>query len=578
MNLKTEPKRSNALVVICLLVFTSCLFMSCGPKFQLVPLAPSDPPVTGSNGMVVAAHPMAAETGLRILEKGGNAIDAAIATLFMLNVVEPHASGLGGGGFALVRLADGTEKVVVYRERAAKSVNPDFYYDPADSLHERLRGSGSSVCVPAAAAGWSEIFATWGSKQFELKELAQDAIDAAENGFPVDPTLSSQIKNNFEKISADSLLSKTFLVDGLIPYEVGDTLRQPLLARTLHYLAERGLNSFYRGPLAEAVVNASRKDGGFLTLDDLEFYRVETVEPVKSDFEGSLAGYTALTIPPPSAGGVTLLETLHLFDLTGVSRYPAMSFESVHLMSQCQQQAYADADIRIGDPRVIGNGWRDMTRREFAQRAMTGIAVKPKPVGRTPVQAANTEDHGNTTHLVVVDQWGNVVCLTQSINWFFGSGRMAPNTGIILNNQMADFGAPDDSLNRLDSGRQPRSHMSPLILMKNDRPLLVVGTPGGSRIPAALAQIVANVVMYDQDISTAIDRPRFFSGGNVIVLENRFPMETVKQLKRKGYRINLNAGPYHVYFGGAHGIYIDPETGIMSGAADKRRGGVARGY
>ncbi len=575
MEEKTKSIRFYPLMITILIVLMSSLFITCGPKFQLTPLIPAEPPITGSKGMVVAAHPMAAETGMRILKKGGNAIDAAIATLFMLNVVEPHASGLGGGGFALIRLSDGTEKVVVYRERAAKSVDADFYYDPADSLHERLSKSGSSVCVPAAAAGWSEMFHSWGSKRLRLKELAQDAINVAENGFPVDPTLSSQIKNNFEKISADSLLSKTFLVDGLIPYEVGDTLRQPQLAKTLRYLADRGLNSFYRGPIAEAVVAASQQDGGFLTLSDLEFYRVETIDPVKTTFEGSLSGYTALTIPPPSAGGVTLLEILHLYDLTGVAGYPAMSPEAVHLMSQCQQQAYADADMRTGDPKVIGDGWLKMPTREFAETAMTGISVKAKPTGRTAVQS---DDHGNTTHLVVVDQWGNVVCLTQSINWFFGSGRMAPGTGFILNNQMADFGARDDSLNCLDSGRQPRSHMSPLILLTDSKPMLVVGTPGGSRIPAALAQIVANVVMYHLDISTAIDRPRFFSGSNVIVLENRYPMETVKQLKKKGYRINLNAGPYHVYFGGAHGIYIDPETGMMSGAADKRRGGVARGY
>jgi len=202
--------------VICV-TFSVTLLIGCGPRWQLSPLEPAPPPVTADSGMVVAAHPLAAEAGVAVLRDGGNAIDATLAALFMLNVVEPHASGLGGGGFALVLKADGEAKVIVYRERAPRDVDTSFYYDLNDSLHLRMKTGGASVCVPGAAAGWALLYDNWAT--LPLKRLARDAVRAAEEGFPVDPTLASQIANNFEKISADSQLAQTFLKDGLLPYE-----------------------------------------------------------------------------------------------------------------------------------------------------------------------------------------------------------------------------------------------------------------------------------------------------------------------------------------------------------------------
>ena len=572
----TVSKRLTSVTL--LIAGIAALFIGgCGPRYQITQLEPAEKPVMGLNGMVVAAHPLAAEAGLNVLMEGGNAVDATLAALFMLNVVEPHASGLGGGGFALVRMADGESKVVIYRERAPKQVDTSFYYDPTDTLHIRFKSGGSAICTPGAPAGWAELFDRYSSGRFDIERLARDAIRAAEEGFPVDPTLANQIKNNYEKILGDSLSSQVFLSDG-IPYEVGDILRQPDLAKTFRTLIKRGLRSFYRGPLAEAVVKASRSGGGFMTLDDLEFYRVEVTEPVNAVFTGALTGYEALTVPPPSSGGMTALEILHLFALTGALEQPSLSAEAVHLMSQCQQQAYADAQILIGDPRFVQTSWQEMSTVEFAGKATEGINIEAKPAGRSAVYSPKPTDSGNTTHLVVVDQWGNTVSLTQSINYFFGAGVMAPGTGLLMNNQMSDFGPPMDSLNVLAGGKMPRSNMTPLIILQNNKPVLVIGTPGGSRIPAAVAQISAYIIAHKMDIAAAIDQPRFFSGREHIVLETRFPEETLKELEKKGYKINLNAGPYHTYFGGAHGIVINPETGLMSGAADKRRGGAARGF
>jgi len=578
--LRTYKQNFRILTTIILIATLGCLMVGCGPKYQLTPLAPADPPVTGEKGMVVAAHPLAAEAGVKVLQEGGNAVDAALAALFMLNVVEPHASGLGGGGFALVRIADEDTKVIIYREKAPKSIEPAFYYDPADTTHERMKHGGSAVCVPGAAAGWAEMLDKWAT--LPVERLAHDAIQAAENGFPVDPTLSMQIKSHYEMLVGDSLLSSIFLNEGL-PFEVGDTIRQPDLARTLKRLVEKGLRSFYRGPLAEAIVEASKSNGGFMTTQDLEFYRVETVEPVTVSFEGALSGYEAITVPPPSRGGIGLLEALNLFDITGVFTQPAHSVEAIHLMSQCLQQAYADARSTVGDPKFTQKNWLELSTVEFAIEAVTGISLDTKAGPRQPTRSPDTNEPGNTTHLVVVDQHGNAVSLTQTINHFFGAGVIAPGTGLLLNNQMEDFSLPaPDSLNLppspnlLEGGKRPRSNMAPFMMLKNDKPILVVGTPGGSRIIAAMAQIVTNVIVYDMDISAAIDYPRFFAIQEHLVLENRFDKKTLKKLKKKGYELHL-AGPYHVYFGGAHGIVIN-SSGLLMGAADKRRGGAARGY
>jgi len=321
------------------------------------------------------------------------------------------------------------------------------------------------------------------------------------------------------------------------------------------------------------VVEASRTGEGFMTLEDLEFYRPGIAEPLKGEF----AGYEALTIPPPSSGGAALIEALNLFDLTGVTSLSHGSPESIHLMSQCLQQAYADAGALVGDPSFVSTDWSRMLTGDYAELASEGIAPDSRPGPRIPLQAPAEDDTGNTSHLVVVDSRGNVVSLTQSINYFFGAGVMAGQTGLLLNNQMADFSLPPDTVNLIEGRKRPRSNMTPVIMLKDGRPVLVVGTPGGTRIVAATAQIITDVVCYRLDISTAIDYPRFFPVRDNLVLEDRYPLETLKTLKKTGYKIYL-AGPYHTYFGGAHGIVLPPLTDRLSGAADKRRGGAARGY
>ncbi len=569
----TSLYRSTLTIIVSIFVLVT--FIGCGQKFQLTPLQQPDPPVSGENGMVVAAHPLAADAGLQVLKDGGNAVDATLAALFMLNVVEPHASGLGGGGFAVVRMSDGDAKIVTYREKAPKGIDTDFYFDPSDTNHVRKNQGSTAICVPGAAAGWAELYETWATKP--LAELAAPAIKAAEDGFPIDKTLAGQISNNFQKIILDTVLTSIFLQDSL-PLMEGDTLRQPDLAKTFRQLVDKNLRSFYRGFIAEAVVEASTSNGGYMALSDLEFFRAEKSDPVQTDFEGSLSGYTALTVPPPSSGGSALIEALNLFDLTDATDYEVLSADAIHLMAQCLQQAYADAKLTVEDPLAAKHDWEELSTSAFARMAAEGISLEARAGPRSAARGPNLNDHGNTSHLVVVDKAGNAVSLTQSINWFFGAGVIAPGTGLLMNNQMADFSLPPDSINILAGGIRPRSNMAPLILLKDGKPVLIVGTPGGGRIVAAMAQIVANVVSFDLDISTAIDYPRFFANGQHLVMENRFGKDVIKKLKKHKYILHIASSPYHVFFGGAHGITIDQAGGKIYGAADKRRGGVARGY
>jgi len=518
--------------------------------------------------MVVAAHPLAAEAGLAVLKDGGNAVDAALAALFVLNVVEPHASGLGGGGFALVKMAGQEPVVINYRERAPKAVDTAFYYNPTDSLNH-LRHGATSVCTPGAAAGWGEMQNRWAT--MSLERLSRDGIKYAEEGFPVSPGFSRMIADNMAMISQNPEMAAVFLKDSVPPVP-GDTLRQTNLAHTFKELTARGLDSFYRGPIAEAVVAAVRADSGYMTLNDLEFYRVEVDQPLKTTYRG----VTIYTIAPPSAGGTTLIESLNLIAQNKALASGVGSLDGIHLMGQCINQAYADAEATIGDPEFVKGDWRHLLTPEFAVLASNGISATAKPIQRTPAVTPSTSDHGNTTHLVVIDRWGNMVSLTQSINYFFGAGVMAGSTGILLNNQAADFSAPPDSLNLIGPRHRPRSNMAPVVAIKGDKPFLAVGTPGGGRIPSTVTEILVNIIDGGMDISAAIDYPRFFPAGEHIVLENRYPLEVMKGLHKLKYQIHL-AGPYHLYFGGAHGIMVSPD-GKLLGSADKRRGGAARGY
>lgn len=542
------------------------LLTSCAPRWQVSPPIPPPSPVLGQSGMVVAAHPLAAEVGVKVLEEGGNAVDAAIATLLALNVVEPYASGLGGGGFALVWFSGQPPRVIIYRERAPADLDISFYYDPADSL-KRLRKGATSVAVPGAPLGYAELYARWGS--LPLERLVNPAIELAEKGFPLDPLLARLIQDYLPLLASDSLLSATFLKEGLPP-SPGDTLHQPLLAQTLRQIAREGFSAFYYGDLGEEVVASIKRRGGSLSEADLRQYRVLVTEPLTIHWRG----YQVFTVPPPSMGGLALLEALQLADLVQVSRFPYNDPRFIHLLSQCIAQGMTDAGALVQDPAYMKGSPLHLLHQERLSHLARTISLEGKAKGRAPMLLEHYPNPGNTTHLVIADRWGNVVSITQSINYFFGAGVMAGSTGIILNNQMADFDAPPDTINLVQPRKMPRSFMAPVIVAQNGRPLLVLGTPGGSRIPSTLTQILTYRLMVGMDLVSSVDANRFYPSGTNLILENRIPLESLKKLRRLGYTLHL-APPFHLYFGGAHALEWGDHS--LMGAADRRRKGTARG-
>ena len=559
------------LIVALLTVFVVVLFSSCAgfilKKEQLPAVLPT-PEVVSKNGMIVCAHPVAAEVGLEVLEEGGNAVDAAVAALLALNVVEPYASGLGGGGYMNIRMTGQSSVFLNYREKAPKNVDTSLYYHPEDTLRVFLQEGASSVCVPGNAMGLSMALKRFGTK--DLKRLISPAMGLAIGGYTVTPGLSAQITSHFEDIQKDSALSAAFLKDGL-PYQPNDHIIPGNLGTSLQLLREHGLEYFYDSSFCIRLVEPLQKLGSAITVQDFQDYDAKWVEPI----HGTYRGYDIVTVPPPSSGGIAMLEILNILERFDLSKMEYGSPELIHLMAEAMKQGYIDADTWTVDPDFYPVPLDTLLSKQYATRRAAEIDVTKN---RNQVTAYEPpKDPGNTTHLVVIDSQGNIVSVTQSINYFFGAKLMIPDLGIIPNNQMSDFSWSSGRRNSVEGGKRPRSNMTPTVIYLDGDPYLIIGTPGGARIASAMVQIIVDVIDFKMSITQAIDAPRFHPVREHLVMENRFPVKVQKRLGKMGHVIHLT-GPLDVYFGGAHAILIDPNDGSLRGAADPRRDGKAMGY
>jgi gamma-glutamyltranspeptidase/glutathione hydrolase len=550
---------------------TAILICSCAGfifKKEEHPLIPPTPEVVSKHGMIVCAHPVAAQVGLEVLEEGGNAVDAAVASLLALNVVEPYASGLGGGGYMNIRMAGQSSVFLNYREKAPKNVDTSLYYHPEDSLRVFLQEGASSVCVPGNARGLSMALKRFGTK--DLKRLISPAIGLAIGGYTVTPGLSAQITSHFESIQKDSGLSAAFLKDSL-PYQPNDHIKLGDLGNSLRRLQDHGLEYFYDSVFCIGMVEPLQKLGSAITIQDFQDYDAKWVEPI----HGTYRGYDIVTVPPPSSGGIAMLEILNILEQYDLSKMKYGSPELIHLMSEAIKQGYIDADTWTVDPDFYPIPLDTLLSKQYAIRRAAEIDLNKT---RTQVTAYEPpKDPGNTTHLVVIDSQGNIVSVTQSINYFFGAQLMIPQLGIIPNNQMSDFSWSPGRRNSVEGGKRPRSNMTPTVIYLDGDPFLIIGTPGGARIASTMVQIIVNVIDFHMPINQAIDAPRFYPVREHLVMENRFPTKVQKRLKKMGHVIHLT-GPLDVYFGGAHAILIDQTDGSMHGAADPRRDGKAMGY
>lgn len=522
-------------------------------------------------GMVVCAHPLAAAAGKKVLATGGNAMDAALASLAMLNVVEPHASGLGGGGFALYydKAADSVY-MLDYRERAPRRLNRSVYFQPDDTLKLVQRYGGTSVLVPGAAAGWQQLHRRFGTRT--MPDLFADAVAVADTGYLISEKQAAIIFEHVEELTKDSLQSSIFLETGLPP-SAGFRIRQPRLSHLLSFLSKTRLENFYFPPYSTEVIKAVQSHGGQLTELDLNAYQPVERQPLRVKYRN----YDVITSSPPAGGGLILLETLKLIEAYDVRSMGLLSPEYIHTVATAIRQARTDGSAWIGDPDFTRVPVETMLSPEYLKQVRDSLPQDSVPARMTPLDSLRAFGPGNTTHLVVADKEGNLVSITQSINYFFGSGVMVPELGLLLNNHGADFNSDTTSVNPISPNRRPVSSMAPTIILKDGEPFLIIGSPGGTRIPAALAQVILAVIEFDVPLNEALDLPRFFPAGVNLVYEPRLPNETLDALAAKGWK-PYPTEPISNYFGGVQAIHFPMTGSKMIGSSDPRRDGAADGY
>jgi gamma-glutamyltranspeptidase/glutathione hydrolase len=475
--------------------------------------AASAAPVAGEHGMVVSAQHLATEIGVDVLKKGGNAIDAAVAVGYALAVVYPAAGNLGGGGFMTIQLADGRKTFLDFREKAPLAATAGMYLDAAGNVVKGATTTGQlAVAVPGTVSGLETALAKYGT--MPRAELMAPAIRDAEEGFVLDAGDAEMFATATRAFKLDPPTAAIFLHDGL-PYGAGDRLRQPDLARTLRRISEAGAAGFYQGPVAQAIVAASRAGGGLIREADLVGYGTRELAPVECDYRG----FHVVSAPPPSSGGVIVCEILNVLEGYPLKDWGFRSAQAVHVQIEAMRVAYRDRNSYLGDPDFVKNPLDHLLDKAYAAKIRAAIDPQRAAVSSELEPGTAPHEGTNTTHYSIVDDKGNAVAVTYTLNDWFGTKLVAPTTGVLLNNEMDDFtakpGVPNiyglvqGTANAIAPGKRPLSSMSPTIVTQGGKPVIVLGTPGGSRIITAVVLTLLNVIDYGMTIQEAVDAPRF---------------------------------------------------------------------
>ncbi len=536
---------------------------------------------SGSNGVVTSANVYASQAGLAVLEQGGNAVDAAIAVSYALGVVEPQASGIGGGGFMLVHTADGEDSFIDYREVAPAAQDAYTWLDENGEVKNNglanSRG-GLAVGVPGEVAGMEYALEHFGSGNVSRQQVMQPAIDLATQGYVVSNYQSSAITDHYGDMVGDYPdLGSYYLREDGLGYQTGDIFTNLDLAKTLQMIADNGADAFYTGEVADALIEAVKKYDGVMTQEDLTGYKVNLREPVSSTYRG----YKIISCPPPSSGGTHLIEILNVLENYDVSAMEVNSAEYVHLFSEAFKAAFADRAAYMGDTDFIeGVPLDGLTSKDYAKT----IADKITDESQKWEKGDPKQYEGNsTTSFSVADKEGNIVTVTQTIECFFGSAIAVPGYGFILNDQMHDFSTDPESVNCVEGGKHPLSSMSPTVVLKEDgSPFMTLGTPGGVRIFPTIAQVISRVIDSGMNLQEAINCGRIFDNGSddgvcyETVANGVVSEESAKALEEMGHTVTAK-GEWDIFFGGVQGVMYQ-EDGTLFGAADPRRDGKALGY
>ncbi len=534
-------------------------------------------PVAARRGIVVSAEPNASDAGLEILRAGGNAVDTAVAVGFALAVTHPAAGNIGGGGFMLIRLASGEAAVVDYREQAPAAASRGMYLNSqGDLIPEASTVGALAAGVPGTVAGLALAEQRYG--KLGLARVLEPAIRLAQDGFPVSYALSESLREEGELLSKFAETRRIFLRDGRL-YEPGELFQQPELARTLRQMALGGPDVFYRGSVANRIVATMEKHRGLITQSDLEQYQPKIRQPLRGHFRG----YEILTVPPPSSGGVGLIEMLNVLEPLDLGA--PNSFRSIRLMAETMRRAYADRAAYLGDTDYARVPVGGLTSRQYAAKLRDEILQAKSELAVQAGKPAEYED-SQTTHFSAVDAEGNAVSNTYTLNGSYGSGVTVEGAGFLLNNEMDDFAAKPGTpnmfglvqgeANAIAARKRPLSSMTPTMVLQDGKVRLVLGSPGGGTIINTVLEVLLNLLVFKMDVVQAVTAPRFHHQWmpNRLVLEAwGFSADTLEKLREAGYEIEVREK-----IGECQAIEVDPKTGWRFGAADPRGDGKAVGY
>lgn len=496
---------------------------------------------TKDKGLVVSAHPLASEAGAKIMKMGGNAYDAVIATQYALAVVYPQAGNIGGGGFLVGVKNNGEKFTIDFRETAPEKSSRDMYLDKNGKANTDLSQNGRlAVGIPGSVAGF---FATLKYAKLPMEKLIQPAIDLAEKGFAITEREANLLNNQMEYFNQQNKNKTVFQKD---KWKQGDILVQKDLAETLKLIQKYGAKGFYEGKTAELIVAEMKRGNGIITLNDLKNYKVAERKPIVFDYKGN----EIVSMPLPSSGGVLLAQMLKMSSFENLEKYQQNSTEAVQIMVEAERRAFADRAEFMGDPAFINDQTSMLISDEYLKNRWKSFhknqATPSSEVGKIIPQPKESTE---TTHISIIDKEGNAVAVTTTLNGLYGSKVVVSGAGFFLNNEMDDFsikpgvpnmfGAVGGEANKIEPGKRMLSSMTPTIVLKNGKPFIVVGTPGGTTIPTSVYQSIVNVVDFKLNPNFSVNLPKFHHQWlpEVVAVEKHFPETTISNLEKLGYKI-----------------------------------------
>ncbi|MBB1321698.1 gamma-glutamyltransferase [Shewanella sp. SR43-8] len=538
-------------------------------------------PIYAKHGMVSSQEALASKIGVDILKQGGNAVDAAVAVAYALAVTLPRAGNVGGGGFMLVHLAEQHKTIAIdYRETAPAKAHKDIFLDEQGNAVDKLsREHGLAVGVPGTVMGMELALTKYGTMSME--QVIKPAIKLAKDGILVTSDLSNSLAGLKSRITQWPSSAEVFYHADGSNYQVNELFKQPELAQSLSLIAEKGSKGFYQGETAEKIVSAVQNAGGVMSLTDLANYKVIERQPVR----GQYRGYEVVSMPPPSSGGIHIIEMLNVLEQFPIDKLGHNTADTLHLMAETMKYAYADRSKFLGDPDFVDVPVKQLISKKYAKSIASKISInKTTPSSEILPGELAPYESDQTTHFSVIDKWGNAVANTYTLNFSYGSGLVAKGTGILLNNEMDDFsvkpGTPNGygliggEANSVQGNKRPLSSMSPTIVMKDGKPFIVTGSPGGSRIINITLQIIMNVIDHNLNIAEATAAARIHHQWlpDFIWVEHTLNKDTISLLEAKGHKVKIQES-----IGSTQSIMMT-EQGLFGASDPRRAGSAAIGY